>query len=164
MSSGAGAGELTGRCEPLLRCGPALAGELTRRQLTPVRYRRAGVEQGLPDPGARYWVTFTAGLALASLGGVLLPARWHLLILYAPVAVGATWLSAVDLDVRRLPDNVALPLLGWTAVGVPVVAMMTPNVSSPAGLAGAVGLGGSCGSSTLPPLASSASETLKPEL
>lgn len=41
--------------------------------------------------------------------------RWTLVLVMLPVAVAGSWLAAVDLDVRRLPDQVLLRCAGVVA-------------------------------------------------
>jgi leader peptidase (prepilin peptidase)/N-methyltransferase len=120
----------------------AVIGEGMRRGLRLLTYRRGEAELSRPDPGSRRWVTAGTGLAFAALGWTLLPGQWPLLLITAPVAAGAAWMSAVDLDVHRLPDAVALPLLAWSSIGVAVGSVLLPNVSLLSALAGAAALGG----------------------
>lgn len=120
----------------------AVAGEGMRRRLRLLAYRRGEAELSRPDPGRRRWVSVGTCLAFVALGWAFLPGQWPLLLLAAPVAAGAAWMSAVDLDVHRLPDAVALPLLAWSSIGVAVVSVLLPNVSFLSALAGAAALGG----------------------
>ena len=120
----------------------AVIGEGMRRGLRLLAYRRGEAELSRPDPGSRWWVTVGACLAFAALGWAFLPDQWPLLLITAPVAAGAAWMSAVDLDVHRLPDAVALPLLAWSSIGVAVGSVLLPNVSFLSALAGAAALGG----------------------
>jgi leader peptidase (prepilin peptidase)/N-methyltransferase len=39
------------------------------------------------------------------------------------------WLAAVDLDVRRLPDKIIYPLLGWRALVVITMFLITGDLS-----------------------------------
>ena len=119
----------------------AFAGEAIRRQLVSMTYRRDD-EQDRATPGARAWVTAVAGVVVATLSVALGPDHWPLLVIVAPVALGGLWLSAVDLDVQRLPDRVMLPLLAWTIASVIAFGLLAPDVSIPSALAGGAAVGG----------------------
>lgn len=92
----------------------AVIGEAMRRHLQLLTYRRSE-EKSLPDPGPRWWVPVAAATAVASLTARFLDGRPEVLWMLLPLALAGTWLAAVDLDVRRLPDRVLLPLLAWEA-------------------------------------------------
>ena len=80
--------------------------------------------------------------ALFALGWTLLPELWPMLVVTVPVAVGAVWMSAVDIDVNRLPDVVALPLLLWAASTLFLVSLVLPTVSLLTAIAGTATLAG----------------------
>ena len=101
-----------------------VAGELTRRQLITLRYRRAQ-EREITAPGRRLWVPVAAGVALALLGAALWPTQGAMLVALAPLALLGPWLAAVDLDVQRLPDKIIYPLLGWQAFAVIMISLAT---------------------------------------
>lgn len=119
----------------------AFAGEAIRRQLVSMTYRRDD-EQDRAMPGARAWVTAVTGVVVATLSVALGPDHWPLLVIVAPVALGGLWLSAVDLDVQRLPDRVMLPLLAWTIASVIAFGLLAPDVSIPSAFAGGAAVGG----------------------
>jgi leader peptidase (prepilin peptidase)/N-methyltransferase len=117
-------------------------GEGMRRRLAALSYRRGDVELSRPSPGDRRWVVPATGASLFALGWVFLPDRWPLLLISDPVAIGAVWVSAIDLDVHRLPDAVVLPLLAWTLIGLGATATLLAGVSFLSALAGGALLGG----------------------
>jgi len=65
-----------------------------------------------------------------------------MLLVTVPVAVGAVWMSAVDIDVNRLPDVVTLPLLLWAPTTLLLVSLVLPSVSPLNAIAGAAMLAG----------------------
>lgn len=113
-----------------------------RRQLATLGYRRGPIERALPHPGPRWWVPAAVLIAYGLLALAFVPTRWPLALVSAPVAVAGVWLSAVDVDVKRLPDVIALPLLAWVVAGVLGAAALQSNVSILGAVAGAAALGG----------------------
>ncbi len=102
----------------LLAAAPALVG---RRWLASAGYRYAD-EHDSPPPRVA-WV-----LPVAGIGGALVALAWShrpvLALVYA-LAVGAlSMLSAIDLDVHRLPDRWTLPGLGVVPVALAGVALV----------------------------------------
>ena len=118
----------------------AVAGELIRRRLSGSPYR-LGEEVHRATLGSRPWVTPVAAIAVAALSVALAPDRWLLLVVAAPVALGGLWLSAVDLDVNRLPDRVMLPLLAWVMASVVGLGLLTPYVPILSAFAGGATFG-----------------------
>ena len=118
----------------------AVAGELIRRRLSGSPYR-LGEEVHRATLGSRPWVTPVAAIAVAALSVALAPDRWLLLMVAAPVALGGLWLSAVDLDVNRLPDRVMLPLLAWVMASVVGLGLLTPYVPILSAFAGGATFG-----------------------
>ena len=94
----------------------AVIGEATRRRLNLLAYRRPD-EAAPPDPGPRWWVPVATAAAVIALTVRFLPTRPHVLWMLVPLALAGPWLAAVDLDVRRPPDRVLLPLLARQAPG-----------------------------------------------
>lgn len=81
-----------------------LIGVVVRWRLSSLAYRHED-EASHPHPGARWWIpvaTATASGLLAWRFGV---DRWPLLLPTLPLAWFGPWLSAIDLDVRRLPNR-----------------------------------------------------------
>lgn len=125
-----------------LAAAGALIGELTRRLLARGAHRRDGTEERLRPPSPHLWVPVTTGAALFALGWTFFPERWPMLLVTVPVAVGAVWMSAVDIDVNRLLDVVTLPLLLWAPTTLLLVSLVLPSVSPLNAIAGAAMLAG----------------------
>ncbi|MDR0991116.1 MAG: A24 family peptidase [Propionibacteriaceae bacterium] len=115
-----------------------------RASLSRLQYRIIGPrddERDLPHPGPRWWLPPILGLAWFALAVAYGHTGWPWLFLWLPFATAGMWLTAVDLDVKRLPDKV----LGWVAlhslvVGL-VLILMGYATWLPA-LVGALGAGG----------------------
>lgn len=123
---------------PALAAGVgAVVGELVRRHVVRGSHRR-------PDddgpPRAHRWLPAAAALTWFLLVRTSWPddAAWTAVV--AAVSVPLLWLTAVDLEVRRLPDRVTLPLLLVVPALVGVLALLTgePAVLGRALLAGLV--------------------------
>ena len=118
----------------------AVIGLLVRWRLTTLAYRR-DEESAQPAPGTRWWVP----LAVAAASGLLACRfgvdRWPLLLPTLPLAWFGPWLSAIDLDVRRLPNRLLAAHAGFVAAGVGAAAFITngPIIAIQAALGGAVG-------------------------
>ena len=69
--------------------------------------------------------------------------RWPLLLPTLPLAWFGPWLSAIDLDVRRLPNRLLAAHAGFVAAGVGAAAFITdaPMIAIQAALGGAVAFG-----------------------
>ena len=106
----------------------AAVGELTRRHLLTLGHRRDD-ERAWPEPGRRLWVPAASGAALALLAVALVPERWPVLIILAPLALAGPWLAAVDLDVQRLPDKIIFPLVGWLLITELILAIVTGDLA-----------------------------------
>lgn len=120
----------------------SLLGELLRRLVARGTHRRCGTEAPLPPPSPHLWVPVMTSAALFALGWTFLPELWPMLVVNVPVAVGAVWMSAVDIDVNRLPDVVTLPLLLWAATTLFLVSLVLPTVCLLTAIAGAAMLAG----------------------
>lgn len=120
----------------------ALLGEVLRRRLARGTHRRYGTESRRPPPSPHLWVPVMTSTALFALGWTFLTELWPMLVVTVPVAVGAVWMSAVDIDVNRLPDVVALPLLLWAASTLFLVSLVLPTVSLLTAIAGTATLAG----------------------
>lgn len=118
----------------------ALIGLAVWWRLTTLVYRR-DEESAQPPPGTRWWVP----LAVATGSGLLAWRfgidRWPLLLPTLPLAWFGPWLSAIDLDVRRLPNRLLAAHAGFVAAGVGAAALITddPMIAIQAALGGAVG-------------------------
>lgn len=93
----------------------ALIGLGLTRNLATLHYRRPE-ETSLPKPTQTWWLI----PALAATWGTLTwrhaDDAWPILALWLPLTAALGWLSAVDLDVRRLPDKILLPSAVWMVI------------------------------------------------
>ena len=117
----------------------AVIGLIVRWRLATLAYRRDD-EVTQPSPGPRWWVP----LAVATGSGLLAWRfgidRWPLLLPTLPLAWFGPGLSAIDLDVRRLPNRLLAAHAGIVAAGVGAAAFITndPMIAIQAALGGAV--------------------------
>lgn len=117
----------------------ALIGLAVWWRLTTLVYRR-DEESAQPPPGTRWWVP----LAVATGSGLLAWRfgidRWPLLLPTLPLAWFGPWLSAIDLDIQRLPNRLLAAHAGFVAAGVGAAALITqnPTITIRAALGGAV--------------------------
>ena len=88
---------------------------------------RSPDEQHQPPPRPARWLIPSIGLAWGWLAWHLGPAGWTGLALWLPLSAALGWLSAVDLDVRRLPDRITLPVAGWTIAVLTAHAITSGN-------------------------------------
>lgn len=107
-----------------------IVGEAQRRQLNRLTYRHPD-EQHLRSPGPRWWVPAVLALVTGALVWrfMSLDDPWPLLYLL-PVAVVAPWLSAIDLDVQRLPyrDTVITTTAAGAGVGIAAWLQRNPTI------------------------------------
>lgn len=98
-------------------------GHQLRHRLNTLGYRHPE-EATLPHPGPRTWVPWILAGAMAAL-------TWRytdtghadLLMVLIPFTVASVWLTAVDLDVQRIPYKITLPTTLAVLVGVGLVAL-----------------------------------------
>ena len=105
-----------------------LVGLVVRWRLSALAYRQ-DAEVGQPHPGPRWWIpvaTATASGLLAWRFGV---DRWPLLLPNLPLAWFGPWLSAIDLDVRRLPNRLLAAHAALVAAGVGAAAVITTDAA-----------------------------------
>ena len=119
----------------------ALAGTILDLQLRTLRYRRPD-EQDQPKPKAAWWLIPAVGASWAWLTWHLAHTHWTALVLWLPLSAALGWLSAVDLDVRRLPNNVILPTGVWVTLLLIINSITT---SSPHQALTAAGIGVAAG-------------------
>jgi leader peptidase (prepilin peptidase)/N-methyltransferase len=81
----------------------ALIGLVIRWRVSTLEYRHED-ETSQPPPRARCWIPFAAAAASGILAWRFGINRWPLLLPTLPVAWFGPWLSAIDLDIRRLPN------------------------------------------------------------
>lgn len=115
----------------------ALVGLILMRNLATLRYRRPD-ERELPKPPHAWWLIPALAVVWGWLTWRHQEQLWPVLVLWLPLAAALGWLSAVDLDVRRLPDAVVLPAAGWVATVLAALAITTGSLA-PAFLAAAIG-------------------------
>lgn len=117
----------------------AVIGLMVRWRLDALRYRR-DEEVGDPPPGSRWWLPLTTAAASGLLAWRFGIDRWPLLLPTLPLVWFGPWLSAIDLDVRRLPNRLLAAHAGIVAAGVGAAALITndPMIAIQAALGGAV--------------------------
>ena len=116
----------------------ALVGLILTRNLATLRYRRPD-ERELPAPPHARWLIPALAVVWGWLTWRHQEQLWPVVVLWLPLAAALGWLSAVDLDVRRLPDAVVLPAAGWVTAVLATHAITTGS-PTPAFLAAAIGL------------------------
>lgn len=116
----------------------ALVGLILTRNLATLRYRRPD-ERELPTPPHAWWLIPALAVVWGWLTWRHQEQVWPVVVLWLPIAAALGWLSAVDLDVRRLPDAVVLPAAGWVTATLAAHAITTGS-PTPAFLAAAIGL------------------------
>lgn len=93
-----------------------LVGALQLANLRRLDYRRPD-ERHLSAPADPWWVVPSTliGMTLTMARGD--PGQPYAALVVLPLAVTGAWLSAVDVDVRRLPDRILMPTavatVGW---------------------------------------------------
>ncbi|MBB1496103.1 prepilin peptidase [Propioniciclava sp. MC1595] len=117
----------------------AIIGLIVRWRLATLAYRRDD-EVTQPFPGPRWWVPAAVAAASGLLAWRFGLDRWPLLLPTLPLAWFGPWLSAIDLDVRRLPNRLLAAHAGFVAAGVGAAALITdaPMIAIQAALGGAV--------------------------
>lgn len=105
-----------------------LIGFVVRWRLSALAYRH-DAEVSQPHPGPRWWIPVATGAASGLLAWRFGVDRWPLLLPTLPLVWFGPWLSAIDLDVRRLPNR----LLGFhaavVAAGVGAAAVITNDAA-----------------------------------
>ena len=102
----------------------ALIGMVVRQRLATLTYRRDD-EASHPSPGPRWWIPIATAAASGLLAWRFGVDRWPLLLPTLPLAWFGPWLSAIDLDVRRLPNPLLAAHAALVAVGVGAAAAFT---------------------------------------
>jgi leader peptidase (prepilin peptidase)/N-methyltransferase len=106
----------------------AVIGLAIRWLAATLTYRRDDEVNQL-HPGPRWWIPVAVAAAsglLACRFGVI---RWPLLLPTLPLAWFGPWLSAIDLDVRRLPNRLLAAHGALVAVGVGAAALITGDLN-----------------------------------
>lgn len=117
----------------------AVIGLAIRARLATLAYRHDG-EVSQPSPGPRWWIPVAVSAASGLLAWRFGVERWPLLLPTLPLAWFGPWLSAIDLDVRRLPNRLLAIHGVVVAVGVGTAALITGDldVAIQAAVGGAV--------------------------
>jgi leader peptidase (prepilin peptidase)/N-methyltransferase len=117
----------------------ALIGFVIRWRLSTLAYRHDD-EISQPPPGPRWWIPLAAAVASGLLAWRFGVTRWPLLLPTMPVAWFGPWLSAIDIDVRRLPNRLLAIHAALVVAGVGAAALITnnPTIAIQAALGGVV--------------------------
>lgn len=105
----------------------AFMGLAIRWRLAELSYRRDD-EVDHPHPGPRWWIPLATAAASGLLAWRFGVERWPLLLPTLPLAWFGPWLSAIDLDVRRLPNRLLAVHGVLVAVGVGAAALITGDL------------------------------------
>ncbi|MHB1010275.1 MAG: prepilin peptidase [Propionibacteriaceae bacterium] len=104
----------------------ALIGLVIRWRVSTLVYRHDDEASQAP-PGARWWIPFAVAAATGLLAWRFGITRWPLLLPTLPVAWFGPWLSAIDLDVRRLPNRLLAVHAIFVGAGVGSAAFLLNN-------------------------------------
>ncbi len=122
----------------------ALIGLGLMRTLATLSYRRPN-ETDLPKPTQAWWLIPALATAWGTLTWRHMDDAWPILALWLPLVVAHGWLSAVDLDVQRLPDKILLPTAAWTTL---ILTADATHSGNPRSALTAVGIGIAAGLGT----------------
>ena len=106
----------------------AVIGLGIRWRLSTLEYRRDD-EVDHPHPGFRWWIPLATAAASGLLSWRFGVERWPLLLPTLPIAWFGPWLSAIDLDVRRLPNRLLAIHGVLVALGVGAAALITGDLN-----------------------------------
>ena len=106
----------------------AFIGLAIRPRLADLAYRR-DEEVDQPNPGPRWWIPVATAAASGLLAWRFGVDRWPLLLPTLSLAWFGPWLSAIDLDVRRLPNRLLAVHGALVALGVGAAAIITGDLS-----------------------------------
>ena len=106
----------------------AFIGLAIRSRLADLSYRR-DEEGDQPHPGPRWWIPVATAAASGLLAWRFGVDRWPLLLPTLSLAWFGPWLSAIDLDVRRLPNRLLAVHGLLVAVGVGTAAAIKGDLS-----------------------------------
>jgi leader peptidase (prepilin peptidase)/N-methyltransferase len=104
----------------------ALIGLVIRWRVSTLVYRHDDEASQAP-PGARWWIPFAVASASGLLAWRFGITCWPLLLPTLPVAWFGPWLSAIDLDVRRLPNRLLAVHATTVGAGVGAAAFILRN-------------------------------------
>jgi len=105
-----------------------LIGFVVRWRLSALAYRHDD-EAGQPHPGPRWWIPLATAAASGLLAWRFGVDRWPLLLPTLPLAWFGPWLSAIDLDVRRLPNRLLGVHAALVAAGAGAAAVITNDAA-----------------------------------
>lgn len=116
-----------------------LIGFVVRWRLSALAYRHED-EACQSHPGPRWWIPVATAAASGLLAWRFGVDRWPLLLPTLPLAWFGPWLSAIDLDVRRLPNRLLGVHAALVAAGVGAAAVSTNDaaIAIEAAIGGAV--------------------------
>lgn len=97
-----------------------LVGCLQLANLRRSRYRRPE-ERHLPAPSDPLWVVPATLTAATVIVARCYPHKPYAALVLLPLAFTGAWLSAVDVDVRRLPDRVLIPTAIATVLAIGIL-------------------------------------------
>ena len=106
----------------------AVIGLAIRWRLATLSYRHAD-EANQPSPGPRWWIPVAAAVASGLLAWRFGVTRWPLLLPTLPVVWFGPWGSAIDLDVRRLPNRLLAVHAAFVLAGVGAAAAITNDAA-----------------------------------
>lgn len=106
----------------------AVIGLAIRWRVATLTYRQAD-EARRPAPGPRWWIPVTVAAASGLLAWRFGVDRWPLLLPTLSLAWFGAWLSAIDLDVRRLPNRLLSVHGLLVAVGVGAAGILSGDLS-----------------------------------
>ena len=117
----------------------AFIGLAIRSRMADLSYRR-DEEVDQPYPGPRWWIPVATAAASGLLALRFGIERWPLLLPTLPLAWFGPWLSAIDLEVRRLPNQLLAAHGVLVAAGVGAASLITsdPSIAIQAVLGSAV--------------------------
>ena len=117
----------------------ALIGLVIRFRVSTLVYRHDDEASQTP-PGTRWWILFAVAAASGLLAWRFGIPRWPLMLPTLPVAWFGPWQSAIDLDVRRLPNRLLMIQASFTAAGVGAAALIlnSPGIAIQAALGAGV--------------------------
>ena len=104
-----------------------LIGFVVRWRLSALAYRH-DPDIGQPHPGPRWWIPLATATASGLLAWRFGVDRWPLLLPTLPLAWLGPWLSAIDLDVRRLPNRLLGVHAAFVAAGVGAAAVIAGRI------------------------------------
>lgn len=107
----------------------SLVGWVLTRRLATLRYRHPD-ETGRAAPASRWWLILATGTAWGWLVFTLVDQPATVIVMWLPLSAAFGWISAVDLDVQRIPNRTLGSIAIWVAVCVIALAT-TEHVADP---------------------------------